>query len=321
MLGAWELCWRAQHAVPGYRDDEALWAREWRRVEREPDATVLTGASRTFFDVQVPVWEKLSGRRPVQLAIDGTAPTFVVERLAATPAFRGRVLIGVAPDVFFTGFEYRQTWNEYATKQSPSERVGKWLSMQLIEPTFAFYDPDFALFTVLARQPWPERPGRPVGLRVRKLTVLDSPRNGRMWDRLVVDPEYRELARRTWAVDFDDPTPEVLADWRKAEDRTVARMVRAVATLRARGVHVVFVREPSVDEYLRFEEKWWPRARWDALLARTGAPGVHFQDHATLRDGYELPEWSHMSHASAERYTHALFELLSERYPAPDGHW
>src|ERR1700681_2411530 len=62
LTGAWEWYWRAFGAVPGFRDDDALWARQRRRIDAgEGNATVLIGASRTFFDLQLPVWERLSG--------------------------------------------------------------------------------------------------------------------------------------------------------------------------------------------------------------------------------------------------------------------
>jgi hypothetical protein len=38
-------------------------------------------------------------------------------------------------------------------------------------------------------------------------------------------------------------------------------------------------------------------------------PGVHFEDHPQLQ-GYELPEWSHLTHADARRYTAALAPLV-----------
>jgi len=48
-------------AVPGIRDDDALWARQRRRIDDgEGNATVLIGASRTFFDVQLSTWERMS---------------------------------------------------------------------------------------------------------------------------------------------------------------------------------------------------------------------------------------------------------------------
>src|ERR1017187_4629215 len=105
LTGAWEWYWRAFGAVPGYGDDDALWAQQRRRIDAgEGNATVLIGASRTFFDVQLPVWERMSGRRPIQLALDGTSPVFALEDLASDPSFTGRLLIGVAPDIFFSGF-------------------------------------------------------------------------------------------------------------------------------------------------------------------------------------------------------------------------
>jgi hypothetical protein len=312
LLAGWEAYWRADGAPTGYyRDDAALWAIEWRTVRANPDATVLVGASRTHFDVQLPVWEKLSGRRPIQLAIEGTSPVVALENLAAEPAFHGRVLVGIAPDIFFTGLEFQRSMMTFWRTESPSERVGKWLSMHLAEPWFAFFDPDYALFKVYARLPLPDRPGKPTGLRVRRLKNTEADRNAFMWDRLETDTAYRELARRTWAEDLEPPTADELARNRKAADEAVTRAAAAVATLRARGVPVVFVREPSTGPYLAFEDRWFPRRdTWDVLLARTGAPGIHFEDYPELRSGYELPEWSHMNRRSAERWTDALWHRL-----------
>jgi len=319
--GAWEWYWRAYGAVPSYRDDDALWARQRRRIDAgEGSATVLVGSSRTLFDIQLPVWERLSGRRPIQLALDGTSPASFVEDLAADPKFTGRLLIGIAPDLFFSGFEYQRSALPYYRKESPSQRVGKVLSMHLIEPWFAFYDPDFALMTVLRRQPWPERAGLN-RMSVRQLEVMDADRNDHMWSKVVTDAAYRQMARNIWAQDFDGP-PETDAE--KAEDQRVLdaqieRTAAAVAKLRARGVTVVFVRDPSAGAYLAFENKYFPRAAtWDVLLAKSGVPGIHFQDYPELQ-GYDLPEWSHMTQESADRYTTALYNIIAKRVPPTDG--
>jgi hypothetical protein len=37
--------------------------------------------------MQLDVWERLDGRRPIQLAIEGTSPLKVMEDLAADPKF------------------------------------------------------------------------------------------------------------------------------------------------------------------------------------------------------------------------------------------
>jgi hypothetical protein len=316
LVGAWEEYWRAFGVKPSIGNTLGLWAIQRRRIDAgEGDATVLLGSSRLYFDIQLPVWERLAGRRPIQLSFEGTSPTSAAEDLAADPNFTGRLLIGIAPDLFFSGFEFRGDAAHYTHKQSPSQRVGQWLSMHFIEPYLAFDDPDFALQTVLKRQPWPKRPGREWDLDVRKLADSEADRNTHLWSKVVTDAAYRELARSIWRQGFEpspgDPSPE---EELKTEKEQIDRMAQAVAKLRARGVKALFVRMPSSGEFLAFENREYPRARtWDALLAATGVPGIHFADYPQLQ-GYYLPEWSHMSRAEGERFTAALYGIIARDF-------
>lgn len=318
LLAAWEGYWRAYGAVPGYYNSNGEWAQQRRRIDQgEGNKTVLIGSSRVLFDVQLPVWERAAGERPIQLAMEGTSSVPVLEDLAADPKFTGRLLVGVASDLFFTGFTYRGDVVPYYHRESPSQRVGNWLSQHLIEPFFAFDESDFALATVLSRQAWPQRPGLPEHKDVRKLSVQEADRNTHMWSKLETDPEYRALARSIWAQHFGGPpppnmdTPEKL---QKLIDTQIQRAVVAVAKLRARGVQVLFVRPPTAGRYLEFDNKVFPRAKtWDVLLARTGAPGIHFEDYPELQ-GLELPEWSHLKTADAQRFTAALYRIIARDY-------
>jgi hypothetical protein len=95
--------------------------------------------------------------------------------------------------------------------------------------------------------------------------------------------------------------------------------VAAVAKLRARGVPVLFLREPSAGEYLAYEQRDFPRATtWDVLLAKTGAPGIHFEDYPELQ-GFSLPEWSHMAGADADRFTAALYAIIDREQGRAQG--
>jgi len=322
LIGAWEWHWRAYGAVPGILDNEGLWAMQRRRIDTgEGSRTVLIGSSRTFFDVQLPVWEKLSGQRPIQLGLIGTSPISVLEDLAEDPKFTGQLLIGVAPDLFFSGYQFKAGMPRYFHRESPSQRVGQYLSMRFVEPYVAFLDGDYALFTVIERQAWPERPGRPTHLHVRKLSVTEADRNNYMWSKVETDPEYAALARKIWAQNFGGPAPTTaeIAAHHAAVDKEIDRAAAAVAKLRARGVAVIFVREPSAGDYLADEDKGFPRATsWEPLLAKTGAPGIHFQDYPEMQH-YDIPEWSHLSHASALQYTTDLYRILERDHPLPDG--
>jgi hypothetical protein len=145
---------------------------------------------------------------------------------------------------------------------------------------------------------------------VRKLAVSERDRNTHMWRKVEVDTAYAGLAQRIWAQDFDDPPPGGPDAMRAKRDEQIERAATAVRKLRARGVEVIWVRPPSNGRYLEFETRVFPRAEtWDVLLARSGAPGIHFEDHPELQ-GYVLPEWSHLSAAEAERFTAALYPIV-----------
>ena len=310
---AWELKWRRWGAEPTYRNSDASWAMQRRRIDAdEGHKTVLLGSSRVLFDVQLPVWERVLGERPIQLAVEGTSPLPMLEDLAEDPNFTGALLVGIAPDVFFTGFGYRDGVVKYQKKETLSHRAGQWLSMHLIEPFFSFYDDDFKLFVVLKRQKWPARAGVPDFVDVRKLFVQDADRNTRMWSKVENDPAYRELCRFVWSQSFDMPipgmeTPEKLA---QVANEQIDRTAAAVAKLRARGVPILFVRPPVDGAYVAYENRDFPRANtWDPLLARTAARGLHFEDHPELQ-GYNLPEWSHLAASEADRFTEALCRVI-----------
>lgn len=323
LVAGWEWQWRAFGVHPSIGNTEGLWAIQRRRIDAgEGNATVLLGSSRLYFDMQLPVWERLDGKRPIQLSFEGTSPLVALEDLSDDPKFTGRLLVGVAPDLFFSGFAIHDGAARYARKESPSQRVGQWLGMNFIEPYFAFDDPDFALQTVLARQAWPQRTGIPPHISVRKLAETEADRNTHLWSKVADDPQYHALTQRIWLQAFvpgpNTPSP---AQALKIENEQTARAAAAVKKLHARGVQVLFARLPTTGPYLAFENKEHPRARsWNALLAATDAPGIYFEDYPELRpdvQGYDLPEWSHMTRADGERFTAALYKIIERDFWGP----
>lgn len=316
LLGGWEWRWRSKGSTPAIVNSDVLWALQRERIDHgEGDATVFIGDSRMLFDVDLDVWERLDGRRPIQLALEGTSAMNTLEDLAADTAFTGRLFVSATPGLFFSGFSYRGKAIADWKTTSITARSGQWLSMHWLEPSLAFLDPDFALFTVLARQRWPKRAGVHTRIDVRKLAESSPDRNTHLWQRVVTDTAYQKLAQFIWVQDPGLPpgvTPAMVA---AGAQREIARAVKAVATLRARGVQVLFVRHPSSGPVLDGENKGFPRAAtWDALLQRTANAGIHFADHPELQ-GYDIPEWSHLSAADARRYTAALHGVVSRVDP------
>lgn len=310
-LAAWEIYWRDYGSVPSYRNSEGLWAMQRSRIDNgEGDATVLVGSSRTLSNIRLDVWERVDGTRPIQLALEGTSPLTPLEGLADDPDFTGRVIVGVSPGLFFSGFAYRGDVFEYYAKETPAQRVGQRLSMATVEPLLAFYDPDFALFTILERQPWPSRAGVPVYREVRKLFVSEADRNMRMWTKVERDVAYQDTAKEIWAQNFKPPNPEMIARFSALRQTQLDRAAAAVEKLKKRGVEVIFVLHPTDGAFREFEAKTNPRLEtWDVLLERAGVRGIHFEDYPELQR-LNLPEWSHLASADAKRYTEALARIV-----------
>lgn len=313
MLSGWEFYWRDLGATASYRNSEGLWAIERRRIDSgEGDKTVFAGSSRVFFDTQLDVWEHESGERPIQLALEGTSPVWLMENLAADPDFSGTLIVGVSPGLFFSGFEYRDAAYKRYGEESPSQWLGQQISM-LAEPYLASYHFDYSLFTVLKRQAWPERDGVDTEMEVRKLAGYSRDRNARLWEKVEQDDDYRELAKRVWADGFT-PIEERDEEWLKGaienRDIQIERAVAATKMLQERGIEVIFVRNPSEGHYAISEPMYHPRAEtWDVLIEQSGALGVHWMDHEELH-GFWLPEWSHLSGSEADRYTKALYHVI-----------
>ena len=138
-----------------------------------------------------------------------------------------------------------------------------------------------------------------------------------MWERAGFGSERARLVQQTWIPLFTPPpppphlSPEEFGELMRANtENTLERIRVAVDTVRSRGNRVVFVRPPSTATVRKLEHQFSPRERtWDLILAVTGAPGIHFEDHPELA-AFDCPEWSHLNGKDAQRYTAALLPLL-----------
>lgn len=311
LASGWEVyCRTVEWLRPGLNSSDGLWYVTRDRIDREEGGVAIVGSSRVLFDINLRTWQDLTGVLPIQLALEGTNPRPFLAHLAKDTGFNGLVVVGVTEFLFFPpdpGERFKVL--ERYKALTPADRVSIWLSMHVVEASVAFYEPDFALFAILKRQSWwpARRDMAPVLPDVRKLSTPTPERQTPMWDRVEDDPEYQKIARDTWLVYLNAPRPEVPPDVMATHIASVMAEVREnVATIRARGGEVVFVRAPSAGPFLEVERMAFPKAQvWDGLLQAVDAAGVHFDDHADLQT-FDLPEWSHISARQTDAFTRAL---------------
>jgi hypothetical protein len=308
LMFAWELEMRHLGLRAGDLDDgRAEWAAERRKVDLEPrDSVVIIGDSRILLDTDLATWQRLTGRRPIQLALLGANARPILHNLADDEHFAGLLVIGTSEFSYFSE-ESVPGVLRYMKNESPSQRTGLQIH-RILSRYFAFLDNNYTLFKLLERHNWPERKGVASPYEdVWKLSESYDDRQTYLWDRLERDDYLRRQAQTIWADFFSGPP--VKAD--KVE-RISASTKADIDRIRARGGEVAWVRPPSSGPLLAIEKTRYPRAKvWDKLMNDTAAFGVYFEDEPAMR-GISCPDWSHLSRASAIAFTDTYVRAMRD---------
>jgi len=312
-VAAWEWKMRSLGLRAGDRDDSKLhWAVERQKIAAgDHDGVAIIGGSRILFDTDLDVWQELSGRRPIQLALPGMSGQRFLADLAYHSDFAGLVLMDVTPEQFFRqgpgNPEFEGVLDEWDT-HGPAKRLGHQLGL-FLSHHFAFLDDQYALSRFIDQLDMPNR-GGVIGpyLRPWKLSEAYDDRQHFLWRQIETNERLRNHAIDVWlngpARNRPPPGEELIA-------RICADVRESVARIRARGGDVAFIRSPSSGEYYAREQRDVPRDRsWDLLLRETDAFGIHFEDYPEMQ-GLDIPELSHLSRESATRFTRAYVAVLS----------
>jgi len=313
-VAAWEWKMRTIGLVVGDLDDsKAQWAVERRKIAAGHfDDVVLVGSSRILFDTNLDVFQEVTGRRPIQLALAGTNPRPILTDFANDPAFKSLVIVDVTPDIYFgdwLGIPEFSGVIHYWRDQSPSERFGNEVGV-VLSRRLAFLDGDYTLPKLIDQLDVPNRGDivRPY-LSVWKVWETNEDRQTFLWSGIEQNERLRQHARTVWGP-FDGAPMDP-----KAIDRAIQESVEAVKKIRAHGGEVVFIRPPSAGLYYEHEQRAAPRRKtWDRLLRETGAFGIHFEDYPDMQ-GLDVPEWSHLSRESAKAFTRAYAGVLMKEVP------
>jgi hypothetical protein len=311
LLVAWEIEMRHLGLRAGDLDDgRGYWTAERRKIDTGPrDPVVIIGDSRILLDTDLDTWQRLTGFRPIQLALMGTNAQPVLHDLAAKEGFAGLVVIGTAEFSYFSddAGSFPVVLN-YIKTESPSQRAGQRI-YKTLSRYFAFLDSNYTLFQLLERHRWPERKGvESPYIDVWKISESYDDRQSYLWDRIERDPYLREQAQVVWKEFFAGPP--VTAD---TIEHVSASTKADIDRIRARGGEVVWVRPPSTGPILDMERVRYPRGMvWDRLLRDTASFGIYFEDYPAMQN-LQCPDWSHLSKSSAVACTDAYVRVLRGR--------
>jgi hypothetical protein len=315
LLVATELDARERDVLPSAPWAAETWTSHWMRLEAAPDdQTVLLGASRMQFGMDMDVWEERTGRRPIMLAWPGSPPWHVLSKLAARETFRGDVYISLAPS-----FAFIKEQSGFAARMAgivAGVEMKRWsLAYRLHEQLWLPIQNAYPLFNTDACSPimrlreallLPNREGS------RKPALFphsaDNSKDNalRFTERALQDPDILE-----WQLDIYRTITVIQEETGRTDmDALVARAKADIDALERRGSRVVFVRYPSSGRFLDVETKVFPReACFDRVVQETAADGVHYTDYPD-RLGLDPPEWSHLDAEQAVEFTGAFLDIV-----------
>lgn len=312
-LSVHEWYWgQIQHWPKGH-DLESLdvWADQRARVaELSEEDVIILGSSRAHFNINIHRWDSLTGRRPLQLAYPGSSPLHPIEDIIEKTDFRGTLVIGVAPGLFYT---VAGTWPANRGKaivdrfynRTYAQRFNQWV-YDFIDPHFHYLNQEISYESLIDYLPFPNRDSINEPDIWPPMVSMDQYRNIRMIPIMENDTAHQRKQKKIWF----NPNPKNRAA--DTIDAIMNHYQQLFKQFKDRGGKVAFVNGPVTGYYLKHQPVLWPREDyWDRLLNECGCPGYHYLDHPETSK-MQPPEWSHLNRRDADRYTEILVEHLRE---------
>lgn len=292
-----------------------MWVGQWYRLDSLPDdQTVFIGASRIQFGLIVNEWESQTDVRPLLLAWPGSPPGLILHELAKRKSFKGTVICGIAPPFSFVSPEFpvhewtRRNLEEAAILNTSLAFHLSYQAQYFLKPRFlCLSDGAFSPITILYEHfPIPNREGLLTPLIFPNGATRDGDMQMRFTDEMEVSKEKQEFIAR-----IQKASHLRLAHYGPADiDSLIRQYTEDVSTIEKRGGKVVFLRPPSDGRFRAFEREHYPREQYfDRLVKASGCYGVHFEDHAELRD-FHCVEESHLSKRDGIEFTKRVVEIL-----------
>ena len=318
IIMGWEFYLRNKNYPISFNDDESLWSTKRKEIYKPIDeATVIIGPSRIKFDLDIPTWENNTGEKVIQLSFVGTSPRPLLEDLANDKKFKGKVIVDITEGIFFD--RKTEMTNESANKAlkhyknwTPAEKFSSTVN-NILESGFVFLDKDkFSLNALLKDLEVPKRKGVFMFPHFpRGFEMCTSERQNFMTKEFVKDTvlHNKQIANWRFFGDF-----EKIQGIKGDSLETIFKEVKtSIDKITARGGKVIFVRTPSSGGYWETEQSVYPREQyWDAMLAYTNTPGIHFKDYPETAN-LICPEWSHLTPDDAITYTKAFIRMLEQK--------
>lgn len=321
MIG-WEMLARSMHHMPGtYQTGYAeMWGQERKKLDMPNNhRIVLTGSSRMMWASDLDILEQGFGNRPIQLALAGTSPAIFVEDIVNNTEFDGLIVVGVTPflvNLIGNGY-FGGPALAFYQDASPADISGYHLH-NFLSDYWGFLDESFSL---------PELKNQYINLPIRegakalklqgwKLGDVLADRQTNMWPPTEdVGSFENQQIKNFWSttINLAGPIPE---ETRHGMNSSLTEFLKPlVEKQRAKGGDILFIRFPTSGDF-RKEELLndYTNNFWLPVMTKLDAPYLDSYDYPELSSELEIPEWSHLSRNSQDKWSLNVVAHIKRTY-------
>lgn len=304
-------------------DSDALWLKQRQEVsDLGAKALILVGASRIQLDLDLDVLRAHTKLVPVQLAVDGSSFTPVLDGLAKDVRVTGTLLVGYQDDEINSTEKHdraaylEKAWEQYNSRAklpdfaSMEATLGDALHHHLRSYADGARPVSSLMLRILDEDATPQylvtRPDRsrladyrsvamPAFYYTRVMRNLDEDlplRSDMSWSELDATLQQRiDAMKPVQKLAFGDNT------------RRIAGMVKSIEQ---RGGRVIFLVMPRSGMVKQTDEKRFPRATfWNEFASQVGAESLNVEDHPAL-GAFQCPDGSHLDYRDRARFSETL---------------
>lgn len=331
LVCAAELVLRNRGYTPSLADSSDLWVLARVAAQSADSPIVVLGASRVQLGLDLSELEQHTGRKVIQLAINGSSFVPVLESLAADNGFSGTVLISF-DEALLQDERREQKSREWLQHYRSMARRLRFNPFPVWESKITL-----AVSSLLAMR----AEGAPGYFVLGKewflpgayaTYVKTSANRERIADyRLVEQPQfYAAVVRRHYgaelpgSVDMETFSAAMGSAVEALQPLSVdrfasatARAIDAADLLEKRGLTVVFVRFPTDKLIWEIDRRRFPRLQFWQPFAKRVTHALHFADHSSLAK-FDLPDGSHLDKRDRAAFTRELARIIDDDVGWPE---
>ena len=284
--------------------------------DQAEDTTVLFGASRMTFGLDLKTWDEVTGETAYNLGMHGASSLPMLHDYARNTEGNGKVLCTISggftfaqPPIPFAarikGAMKDLKKNRYSLALRSQHFTGKYLQGKFSALNPRVYSP-VELLRESVR--FPTRPNEIAWFHT-PYSVLHTEENQDIYIDDLSDP----YDMRQW----DIMHQTALRYMERFEPRDLGEAISQinsdVALIDERGGEVIFVRFPVSRFFKEWENERFPRQDyWDKIILKTGCRGFHYLDHERTKNLFP-PDGSHLMPKEARIFTRELARFVFEK--------